>query len=258
MRLTANASKAPRVLLVDDDSISLELTALLLAANGALVERALGGQQALDLLHNHSPLPDTVLVDLQMPGISGADIARFVQSLPSPRPRVIAMSAAALPEAERGIFDHALLKPLDRELLRAALAGPRNGDGAMAANAPPVLSFVRTPALDQVRIRKLQEIMPPEAIAELYGVYVADTRNRIAELEHCSASGDEEGLRRCAHAIKGSSAMIGVPGMASIAAGFESGHTSQQECSKLFLEMRSTCDDVERSMARASAPGEIE
>jgi len=254
MTFPATATKATRVLLVDDDSVSLELTALLLAASGAQVQRALGGQQALDLLHTLPPLlPDVVLVDRQMPGISGAEVAHFVHSLPPPRPRVIAMSAAALPQSEIGIFDHALLKPLDREQLRAAISGSPNGDGAAHPHADALLS----PALDPDRFRKLQEIMPPDAIAELYTVFLADTRERIAELERCSAAGDRDGLRRCAHALKGSSAMIGVPGLAAMATILESGFTSQQEYSKLFLKMLSACDDVEHSLAGAAPPGEI-
>lgn len=246
---TPHAAAPLHVLLVDDDSISLELTTLLLAAEGALVEQAQRGQQAMDRLRTASPLPDVVLVDRQMPGISGVEVARFIHTLPPPRPRIIAMSATRLPESELGLFDHSLLKPLDRALLRDTLW---NMPGVSTPTAP-VAAFS---ALDPSRLQKLREIMPPEAIAELYTVYLADTRDRIGELERCAASGDQQGLRQCAHAIKGSSAMIGVPEVAAIAAGLESGDTSPQEYSKLFLKLRSACDDVERSMAGGPAPGE--
>jgi CheY-like chemotaxis protein len=234
---------APRVLLVDDDAVSLALTALLLQSNGAQVEPVLGGQQALERLRAVPLLLDVVLIDRQMPGVSGADVARFVRSLPAPRPRVIAISAAPLPSAEQGIFDRALLKPLDREQLRAAMQDT-------SADPLKTTQPLEAAALDSSRLQKLQQLLPPGAIAELYAVYLADTRDRIAELERCSAAGDQEGLRRCAHAIKGSSTMIGVPGIATIAAGLESGEKSPQEYSKLFLNMRSACNDVERSLAR--------
>lgn len=253
MTRIAKPPTTPRVLLVDDDSISLELTAILLAADGTQVERALGGQQALDRLRAPSPLPDVVLVDRQMPGVSGVDVARVIQALPAPRPRIIAMSATALPQAERAVFDDALLKPLDRDQLRAAVSGTRSGDATSAASEELTLPAT----LDQGRIRKLQQIMPPEAIHELYTVYVADTRQRLDELERCSAAGDVPGLRRCAHALKGSAAMAGVVGIATIAAGLEAGQLPQQEYSMLFLEMRKACDDVERSMTGGTTPGEI-
>ncbi len=207
-------SAALRVLLVDDDSIALELVSLLLAGKGTEVLRASGGEEALRALQSLSPLPDVVLVDHQMPGVSGVDVGRHVKSLPQPRPRVIAMSASPLPADELAIFDEFVPKPVDPELLRAIIAGS-SPTTALAADLPPSLDFST--------VSKLQAIMPPSAIRELYTVYVADTRKRISDLERYSASGDEESVRRCAHALKGSAAMAGVPGIASIAAGLEAG-----------------------------------
>jgi two-component system sensor histidine kinase/response regulator len=241
---THTDSTALRVLLVDDDSIVLELVALFLAAKGTEVLRAHGGQEALDALQSLSRLPDIVLVDYQMPGVSGTDVARYVKSLPEPRPRVIAMSASPLPEDELAIFDDYLAKPVDRDLLRAAVAGRSARPAALPANLPP--------SLDSSTVTKLQAIMPPKAIRELYTVYVADTRQRISELERYSASGDDESLRRCAHALKGAAAMAGVPGIASIAAGLEAGRLPRQDHGRLFHQLRSACDDVEQSMIKSA------
>ena len=238
---THTGSTALRVLLVDDDSVVLELVALLLAGKGTELLRAQGGQEALDALRSLSPLPDIVLVDHQMPGISGADVARYVKSLPEPRPRVIAMSASPLPEDELAIFDDYLAKPVDPDLLRAAVAG-------RPAKSSPSLP----PSLDSSIVSKLQAVMPPSAIRELYTVYVADTRQRISELERYSASGDEESLRRCAHALKGAAAMAGVTGIASIAAGLEAGRLPRHDHGRLFHQLRCACDDVEQSMIKSA------
>ena len=237
--------KALRVLLVDDDSIVLELVSLLLAAKGIRVLRALGGQEALDVLQSQ-PFPDIVLVDHQMPGVSGVDVARHVKSLSEPRPRVIAMSASPLPEDELALFDDFLAKPVDHDLLRAAIGGSSTKPAVPSLGTLP-------PALDSSTVAKLQSIMPPSAMRELYTVYVADTRRRISELERYSAQGDEESLRRCAHALKGAAAMAGVAGIASIAAGLETGHLPQQDHGRLFHQLRSACDDVEQSMIKSAA-----
>jgi two-component system sensor histidine kinase/response regulator len=205
------------------------------------VLRASGGQEALDTLKSLSPLPDIVLVDHQMPGVSGVDVGRYVKSLPEPRPRVIAMSASPLPEDELSIFDDFLHKPIDQDLLRAAIAG----SAARAAALPP--------SLDSTTVTKLQAIMPPSAIRELYTVYVADTRHRIDELERYSADGDEDSLRRCAHALKGAAAMAGVSGIASIADGLEAGRLPRQDHGRLFHQLRSACDDVEQTMIKSAA-----
>lgn len=214
--------------------------------------RAVGGDAGLATLQSAhkspSPLPEVVLVDHQMPGVSGTDIARYLRSLPAPRPRVVAMSASPLPKDDLALFDDYLAKPIDRDLLRAALhGGPAS---KVSATQPPA---DLPPSLDSSIVGKLQAIMPPSAIRELYTVYVADTRQRIADLERYSAAGDDDSLRRCAHALKGAAAMAGVSGIASIAAGLEAGQLPRHDYRKLFHQLRSACDDVEQRMIK-SAP----
>ena len=111
---------------------------------------------ALKLLKSQSPLPDVVLVDHQMPGVGGADVGRYVKSLGEPRPRVIAMSASPLAKEELAIFDDFVPKPVDQDLLRAAVTGSGAGRMALAASLPP--------ALDSSTVTKLAAIMPPNAI----------------------------------------------------------------------------------------------
>ncbi|MGA9717785.1 MAG: response regulator [Acidobacteriaceae bacterium] len=244
-----NGSGARRVLLVDDDPIVLELVSLLLADSGAEIVRAIGGQEGLRDLKPPSRLPDIILVDHQMPQVSGTDIARYIKSLPLPRPRVIAMSASPLPQDELALFDDYLAKPIDRDLLRAAISGSLARSAA--PSLPPAAGL--PPSLDSSTVTKLQAIMPPSAIRELYTVYLADTRQRIREMERFSAEGDDASLRRCAHAVKGSAAMAGVPGIATIAAGLEAGELPRRDHENLFHQMRSACDDVEQSMIKSAA-----
>jgi two-component system, sensor histidine kinase and response regulator len=244
---THTGSRTQHVLLVDDDPIALEIVSLLLADIGTEVIRATGGLEGLNVLKSHSRLPDIVLVDHQMPGISGTDIARYIKSLPPTRPRVIAMSASPLHKADLAFFDAYLEKPIERDRLRAAISGTsrRSAHTVSTAGLPP--------SLDSSIVSKLQAIMPPSAIRELYTVYVADTRRRIGELERYSAEGDDESLRRCAHALKGAAAMAGVSDIASIAAGLEAGQLPRKEYQTLFHQLRRACDDVEQSMIKSAA-----
>ena len=67
----SGASAQHRVLLVDDDVISLEILAVMLGFDGHEVLQAIDGESALSLLADRdsaaSP-PDVLLVDMQMPG----------------------------------------------------------------------------------------------------------------------------------------------------------------------------------------------
>jgi signal transduction histidine kinase len=67
-----------RILLVDDDSAVREVTAALLRGCGYAVVEAGSGGGALEVLDRESDI-DLLLVDLAMPGMSGAELARRVR-----------------------------------------------------------------------------------------------------------------------------------------------------------------------------------
>jgi signal transduction histidine kinase/CheY-like chemotaxis protein len=67
------------ILLVDDDSAVCEVTAAILEDFGYVLLKVGSGGAALDLLERHSNI-DLILIDFAMPGMSGAEVARQVQS----------------------------------------------------------------------------------------------------------------------------------------------------------------------------------
>src|SRR6201994_4933385 len=116
-----------KVLLVDDDAVSLELMALLLAHEGHQVVRANNAGTALELLSDQSARPDVLLVDLQMPGVSGGQLAEKVRAMGSPGPLRLAMSASEVQRQQLLAFDGFLLKPLAVGDLRRALTPQKSG-----------------------------------------------------------------------------------------------------------------------------------
>ena len=117
-----------KVLLVDDDAVSLELMALLLAHEGHQVVRAKDAGTALELLSSDkSGRPDVLLVDLQMPGVSGGQLAEKVRAMGSPGPLLLAMSASEVQRQHLLAFDGFLLKPLAVDDLRRALTPKKRG-----------------------------------------------------------------------------------------------------------------------------------
>lgn len=61
----------PRVLLIDDEDQFLEIFSAKLKAAGFQVQTACGGREALEEAENYKP--DLILLDMKMPGLSGAD-----------------------------------------------------------------------------------------------------------------------------------------------------------------------------------------
>jgi CheY-like chemotaxis protein len=79
-----------RILVVDDDVDGADALAALLRQSGHEVEVAHDGTQALGL----SPAfaPDAAIVDLEMPGMHGFEVARRLRQTCGPGLRVIAYS----------------------------------------------------------------------------------------------------------------------------------------------------------------------
>jgi CheY-like chemotaxis protein len=109
-----------RVLLVDDHDDTRELVALVLVQAGYSVLQAANGQQALDLLVvTGNELPSLILLDLQMPVMSGWEFLTIVRSyarlaaIP-----VIVVSGGHKPSAEmRQQTADFLAKPVDHKIL---------------------------------------------------------------------------------------------------------------------------------------------
>jgi two-component system cell cycle response regulator DivK len=83
------------VLIVDDSEQNLKLTRDVLRAAGFRTLEATNGAAAVLLAAEH--LPDVVLLDLQLPDMGGADVARkLAQEIRTARIPTVALSAQAL------------------------------------------------------------------------------------------------------------------------------------------------------------------
>ncbi len=72
------ADKTERILLVDDEIITLKITRKLLLENGYDVDIASSSSEALKLLGNKKY--SLVIIDITMPSISGFDLIQLMQS----------------------------------------------------------------------------------------------------------------------------------------------------------------------------------
>jgi two-component system CheB/CheR fusion protein len=105
-----------RILVVDDNADAADTLTLLLRNEGHEVHTAYGGKEAIEIADRVRP--EAVLLDIQMPRMSGYDLVRELRRHErAPRPLLIAVSAYGqesdkLASKQAG-FDHHLTKPLD-------------------------------------------------------------------------------------------------------------------------------------------------
>jgi len=106
---------APLVMLVDDEAPFVETMAKRLEKRELIIETALSGQAALDLLKK-KPDVDVVILDVKMPGMDGLETLQKIK-MDYPLTEVIMLTAHATVESaidgmKLGAFDY-LMKPCD-------------------------------------------------------------------------------------------------------------------------------------------------
>lgn len=120
-----------RILVVEDNELNLKLVRDVLTYAGYDVIEARTGEQGVALATER--LPDLVLMDLQLPGIDGAEALRQMRSSPSTQTvPVVAVTAYAMKEdRERAFscgFDGYLEKPISARELPAQVHRFLKGD----------------------------------------------------------------------------------------------------------------------------------
>lgn len=82
-------------LIVEDNALNLKLMRDLLEASGIATLQTKDGREALDLVRQHRP--DVILMDIQLPDVSGLDVTRWLKADEELRKiPVIAVTALAL------------------------------------------------------------------------------------------------------------------------------------------------------------------
>jgi CheY-like chemotaxis protein len=247
-----------KVLLVDDDAVSLELMSLLLAHEGHQVLRANDAGAALKLFTaDKTGRPDVLLVDLQMPGISGGQLAESIRAMEDPerRPLLLAMSATEAHRQQLMSFDGFLLKPLALDDLRRALNPTRRNHRPGVRVAHPgspakraAASAVDAEPLDMAVVDKLLTMMSLPALQQVITACIGDTRSCIDDLRNQALPWDVTYIRRTAHRIKGAAAMVGATRIAGLAAGLEVGGSKEAATRAVLNDLLSACSELERML----------
>jgi CheY-like chemotaxis protein len=238
------------VLLVDDDLVSREVTATVLTMNGYTVQTADHGAAALEVLTGGKFLPDVILMDAQMPGLSGTALISELRG--NSRARIIAVSGSNPPAEVAAAADGFLLKPLDVEALRKLL------EGRAVQPALPASLGQDAPVISPETLAQLRVLMPERGVREIFQAIVGDLAYRTEALEQAAAKGDIAEIRRLGHAIKGGCAMAGALQAARLGALIEgvsldpAGNQSDN-ITQLLKDLRSAARALE-SMLDAELP----
>ena len=181
------------VLIADDMHFNRYLNKEVLTRMGATVHEATDGTQALERLQaSHY---DFAIMDINMPGMSGIEVAQSVLANDSLLPpKFVALSAHTNSEMQAACldagFEHFVEKPLSPEKLERLLDCP--------IEQPPK----RSTASDNSLLNYLAKD-DPEAIQALNARYRSSLLKEIEHLEHTFTTKDPQQIRASVHKLKG-------------------------------------------------------
>ncbi len=214
-----------RVLLVEDNLTNQEVASIMLRGLGCEVVLADTGIKALEAMQQRDF--DLILMDCLMPEMDGFETTRRLRQLETANGEhipIIALTADTGHETRSRCkaagMDDFLGKPLLAEQLKTTLArwmkpmsdeaqpSSKRAQGSPAADP----DHDRQDILDGGILREitlLQQPNQPDLVRHVVEIYLKDSPRLINAIEAAVASGDFEGVRRNAHALKSSSAHIG-------------------------------------------------
>ena len=113
-----------KVLIIDDDLVIKSMLEDILHASGYTTTHAINGREGLRLIE--ADKPDAVLLDIEMPGMSGIEVCRKIRSMPlKNRPSIIMISSSAdtdtIVEAFKKGADDFVIKPFNEPELIARI-----------------------------------------------------------------------------------------------------------------------------------------
>lgn len=131
MQRSAPRTKVHRIVIAEDNLDQVHALAFLLKEMGHSVDFAINGYVAYDVVRRFRP--DTVILDLGLPGVTGFEVAQQIRRDPELASiRLIALTAYSDPKyRERAMqvgFDGFYVKPLDPQTV-LALLGDSEGPG---------------------------------------------------------------------------------------------------------------------------------
>ncbi len=219
------------ILVVEDNATNQQVAKELLEFEGAVVEVASSGIEALKMLDEGASRYDVVLMDIQMPGMDGFTATRHIratvgmESLP-----IIAMTANVL-ETDRlaclevGMNDH-LGKPFDIDVLVNTIlhwTGDHEhtaGERAVTAPAPQVTSRWVDAELDYAgSLARFGGREAPYHTA--LRTFERSAKESIVGLEVALENNDTREAAMNLHALKGVAATIGANRLSAMAGSYE-------------------------------------
>ena len=213
---SARPQKRLRVLLAEDNLVNRKLVVRLLEKRGHQVHAVDNGRSAVTMIASAAAGFDVVLMDLQMPEMSGFEATHAIREREhgsQTHVPIVALTAHAMAgDRERCLaagMDGYLSKPI--EVNDLIMTVERFGsDSAVPVDVPEQATRPR-PAVFDEKTALTYTGGDRQLLKEVIGLFRKDSPASLRRIERAVHKHDSDGLRMAAHALKGAIATVGSP-----------------------------------------------
>ncbi len=215
--ITGYSGRRRTILVADDDETQRDLLVGLLEPLGFTMLTAANGDEALEIAAEN--LPDLVLLDIEMPGQSGWDVAEALRAAHGTVMRIVMLSANAHEQHQGGdgsmANDMFLLKPFEFSALLDVVSAQlwiewtgskAGGDEAPAAARRMLVPGARPHLAEIDRLLRTGNVRGVEGCIDSIAALHPDGLPVIDEMRACLDSFDLKGLRALAQSAQNDAA----------------------------------------------------
>lgn len=216
-KIKISLKNKPKVLLVDDNNVNLQLASEMLRKAGCVVKQADGGEKALELAEKKNY--QVILMDIQMPKMDGVTASKLIRKTELNRNTpIVAMTAYSLKGdknkyLEAGLDDY-ISKPIVPENLIKTIKKWTENTEVEQNIEKKILEVKNRQTLNYKVLDKLIEFGGKEMVSEALEEFDNECGIQLNWCKRLISESNHEEILNILHTLKGNAGTLGVEKMA--------------------------------------------